>query len=85
MAGSCHPIDPSQRTLPQPVLALVYPACFILPLIYVSTSQEMHRLAVLVHSFLLVGRTRGHNRCCFHSERQRLGSQSRSKSPGQDR
>lgn len=72
----CRPTDPSQRILPQPVL----------PLIYVSTSQEMHWMAVLVDSFLLVGRTGEHNHYwCFHSERQRLGSQSRFKSPGQDR
>lgn len=66
--------------------SLPCPACLVLPLIYASTSQEMHRLAVLVHSFLLVGRAGGHNRYrCFHSERRRPGNQSRFKSPGQDR
>lgn len=59
MAARLPPTDPSQGTLPQPTLALVYPACVGLPLIYASTSQEMHRLAVLVHSFLLVGRAGG--------------------------
>lgn len=86
MAARLPPTGPSQGTLPQPVLALVYPACLVLPLIYASTSQEMHGLAVLVHSFPLVGRAGGHNRYrCFHSERRRPGNQSRFKSPGQDR
>lgn len=82
----CRPLALLRGHSHSPCLPLCIQPALFGPLIYASTSQEMHGLAVLVHSFPLVGRAGGHNRYrCFHSERRRPGNQSRFKSPGQDR